>query len=125
MEPESIDVKSNMLFSAIMTRYEDLSENIARMSAAMTAPYRRWERTSTLAPYLRGLKFQIVDFVNFARFHQKFYQQIARSYRLFLHDTYSYLGEKNEKRYARKIQTMWGIIQKAMIDQKLIELKGV
>ena len=125
MEPESMDPKSQLLFTAIMMRYEDLSQDMAHMSAALNKRYVVHSNMTTLSPYTRTIHTKIVDFVNFARFHPKFYEQIETPYRRFLRDYKAYVGEDAEKEYARRIQRIWEIIQKAMVDQKLIELKGV
>lgn len=120
-----MDQKSQLLFSAIMMRYEDLSQDMAHMSAALNKRYVVNSNKTTLSPYTRTIHLKIVDFVNFARFHPKFYEQIEPKYLKFIHDYKAYVGEKAEKRYAWKIQCMWETIQKAMVEQKLIELKGV
>ena len=125
MEPESMDPKSQLLFTAIMERYDDLSQDMAQMSAALNKRYVKHSNMTTLSPYTRTIHLKIVDFVNFARFHSKFYEQVEPTYKRFLGDYKVYVGEKAEKAYARKIQYMWETIQKAMVDQKLIELKGV
>ena len=125
MEPESMDPKSQLLFTAIMERYDDLSQDMAQMSAALNKRYVEYSNMTTLSPYTRTIHLKIVDFVNFARFHPKFYEQIEPTYKRFLGDYKAYVGEKAEKNYAKKIQHMWETIQKAMVEQKLIELKGV
>ena len=120
-----MDQKSQLLFAAIMIRYEELSQDMAQMSAALNKRYVINSNRTTLSPYTRTIHMKIVDFVNFAKFHTKFYEQIEPTYLKFIHDYRAYVGEKAEKAYARKIQYMWETIQKAMVDQKLIELKGV